>query len=187
MQGLDARVATDFEAALAALRADGHEVSEVALPELDGFGDANRIIVATEAHDIHAHHLADLHTMGDPRVLRRIMAAESFAPTDYADKLAQRARAIAAFESLAQDYDALIVPTLPTIAPLIAEVEADFDRLNALMLRNPSAVNFLDGCAATVPMQQAQRLATGLMIFAPAGHDWQVLDAAERIEALLQS
>lgn len=187
MEGLDEQVAADFDATLVALRAAGHVISEASLPELEGFGDVNRIVVATEAHAIHAHHLEGLKSKGDPRVLRRILAAESFGATEYADKLAQRATAIAAFQALAADYDALILPTVPTVAPLISEVESDFDRLNALMLRNPSAVNFLDGCAATLPMQRAKRLATGLMIFAPGGRDWQVLDAAQRIEALLQS
>ncbi|MFU8882864.1 MAG: amidase family protein [Rhodobacterales bacterium] len=187
MQGLDKQVAADFDAALVSLRAAGHVLSEATLPELEGFGDVNRIVVATEAHAIHAHHLGGLQSMGDPRVLRRIMAAEGFGPSEYADRLAHRARAIAAFQILADGIDAFIVPTVPTIAPLIAEVEADFDRLNALMLRNPSAVNFLDGCAATVPMQRARRLATGFMLFAPAGQDWQVLHAAERIEKLLLS
>lgn len=185
MQGMDAQVSADFGAALLALRAAGHTIIDAELPELDGFGDVNRIVVATEAHAIHAHHLDGLKTEGDPRVLRRILAAEGFGATDYADKLAHRARAMTAFHALADGVDAFILPTVPTVAPLIAEVEADFDRLNALMLRNPSAVNFLDGCAATVPMQRAQRLATGLMIFAPGGQDWHVLAMAERIEALL--
>ena len=185
MQGMDAQVSADFGAALLALRAAGHMIIDAELPELDGFGDVNRIVVATEAHAIHAHHLDGLKTEGDPRVLRRILAAEGFGATDYADKLAHRARAMTAFHALADGVDAFILPTVPTVAPLIAEVEADFDRLNALMLRNPSAVNFLDGCAATVPMQRAQRLATGLMIFAPGGQDWHVLAKAERIEALL--
>ena len=120
-------------------------------------------------------------------MLRRILAADGFGPNDYADKLAHRARAVAAFRTLADGIDAFILPTIPTVAPLIAEVEADFDRLNALMLRNPSAINFLDGCAATVPMQRAQRLATGLMLFAPGGQDWNILHMAQRIEALLDS
>lgn len=187
MEGMDTQVTADFEAALVALRAAGHEIIDAALPELEGFGDVNRIVVATEAHAIHAHHLEGLETEGDPRVLRRIRAAEGFGPSDYTDKLAHRARAVAAFHALADGIDAFILPTVPTVAPLIAEVEADFDRLNALMLRNPSAVNFLDGCAATVPMQRAQRLATGLMIFAPGGRDWAVLGMAQRIEALLDS
>jgi aspartyl-tRNA(Asn)/glutamyl-tRNA(Gln) amidotransferase subunit A len=187
MEGMDAQVTADFDAALLALRAAGHEIIDAALPELEGFGDVNRIVVATDAHVIHAHHLEGLETEGDPRVLRRIRAAEGFGPSDYTDKLAHRARAVAAFHTLADGIDAFILPTVPTVAPLIAEVEADFDRLNALMLRNPSAVNFLDGCAATVPMQLAQRLATGLMIFAPGGRDWAVLGMAQRIEALLDS
>ena len=187
MEGMDAQVTADFDAALVALRAAGHEIIDATLPDLEGFGDVNRIVVATEAHAIHAHHLEGLETEGDPRVLRRIRAAEGFGPSDYTDKLAHRARAVAAFHTLADGIDAFILPTVPTVAPLIAEVEADFDRLNALMLRNPSAVNFLDGCAATVPMQRAQRLATGLMIFAPGGRDWAVLGMAQRIEALLDS
>ena len=187
MEGLDKQVAADFDAALVALRAAGHTISETHLPALEGFGDVNRIVVATEAYAIHAHHLEGLKTLGDPRVLRRILSAEGFNATEYTDRLAQRAMAIAAFEGLAAEFDAFILPTVPTVAPLMSEVEADFDRLNALMLRNPSAVNFLDGCAATLPMQRAKRLATGLMIFAPGGQDWQVLDAAQRIELLLQS
>jgi aspartyl-tRNA(Asn)/glutamyl-tRNA(Gln) amidotransferase subunit A len=187
MQGLDKQVAADFDIALVALRAAGHQITEVDLPELEGFGDVNRIVVATEAHAIHAHHLDGLQTQGDPRVLRRILAAETFGPTDYADKLAHRARAIAAFHTLADGIDAFILPTVPTVAPTIAEVDADFDRLNALMLRNPSAVNFLDGCAATLPMQRAQRLATGLMIFGPGGQDWHILSIAARIEPLLRA
>jgi aspartyl-tRNA(Asn)/glutamyl-tRNA(Gln) amidotransferase subunit A len=187
MQGMDSQVADDFDAALTALRAAGHTITDVELPELDGFGDVNRIVVATEALAIHAHHLDGLQTQGDPRVLRRILAAKDFGPLDYTDKLAHRARSVAAFHTLADGIDGFILPTVPTVAPLISAVEEDFDRLNALMLRNPSAVNFLDGCAATLPMQRAQRLATGLMIFAPGGRDWQVLHMAQRIEALLAS
>lgn len=187
MQGLDTQVAADFAAALTVLRAAGHQVFDAQLPEIEGYGDVNRIVVATEAHAIHAHHLEGLKTQGDQRVLQRIMAAEGFSRSDYADKLAHRAKAVAAFHTLANGVDAFLLPTVPTVAPAIAEVEADFDRLNALMLRNPSLVNFLDGCAATIPMQRAQRLATGLMVFAPGGRDWQVLDIAARCEALLQS
>ena len=185
MQGMDAQVTADFQAALQALRAAGHTIVDAELPELDGFGEVNRVVVATEAHAIHQHHLTGLETEGDPRVLRRIRAAEGFGANEYADKLAHRARAVAALHTLADGIDAFILPTVPTVAPLIAEVEDDFDRLNALMLRNPSAVNFLDGCAATVPMQRAQRLATGLMIFAPGGQDWEILHIAQRIETLL--
>ncbi|WP_339644266.1 amidase family protein [uncultured Pelagibacterium sp.] len=186
-EGLDTQVAADFQRAIERLSAARLILSDIELPMLEGFGNVNRIIVASEAHRIHADHLARMETEGDPHVLRRIRAAESFAPNDEADARAQRAAAIAAFSAQAENYDVFIAPTLPTVAPLIADVEADFDRLNGLMLRNPSAINFLDGCAATVPMHAGQPLATGLMIFAPGGDDWTVLNIAEHIQTLLAS
>ncbi|HCO56106.1 MAG TPA: amidase [Pelagibacterium sp.] len=186
-EGLDTQVAADFQRAIERLSAARLILSDIELPMLEGFGNVNRIIVASEAHRIHADHLARMETEGDPHVLRRIRAAESFAPNDEADARAQRAAAIAAFSAQAENYDVFIAPTLPTVAPLIADVEADFDRLNGLMLRNPSAINFLDGCAATVPMHAGQPLATGLMIFAPGGDDWTVLNIAEHIKTLLAS
>ncbi|WP_338608110.1 amidase family protein [Pelagibacterium nitratireducens] len=186
-EGLDTQVAGDFQRAIERLSAARFILSDIELPMLEGFGNVNRIIVASEAHRIHADHLARMEAEGDPHVLRRIRAAESFAPNDEADARAQRAAAIAAFSAQAENYDVFIAPTLPTVAPLIADVEADFDRLNGLMLRNPSAINFLDGCAATVPMHADQLLATGLMIFAPGGDDWTVLGIAEHIQTLLAS
>jgi aspartyl-tRNA(Asn)/glutamyl-tRNA(Gln) amidotransferase subunit A len=71
------------------------------------------------------------------------------------------------------------------VAPTIAAVEREFDRLNALVLRNPSRVNLVDGCAATVPMSGPDGLATGLMVMGRNGDDWAVLDAAEAIERVL--
>lgn len=185
VDGLDAQVASDFAAALDRLSAAGWELADVELPFLDGYGNVNRVLVATEAHAIHRDRLDALETVGDPRVLKRIRAAEGFGEGDVADARARRATAIAAFAAAAAGFDAFVAPTLPTVAPAIADVEADFDRLNALMLRNPSAINCLDGCAATVPMHGAQPLATGLMLFAPGGRDWRVLALARHAEALL--
>ncbi|MFN3764213.1 MAG: amidase family protein [Aliihoeflea sp.] len=186
-EGLDEQVARDFDATLKRLVAAGFELVDVDLPMLEGFGSVNRILVATEAYAIHEDRLDALATVGDARVLSRIRAAEGFGPSDVADARAKRKVAVAAFELLGQDFDGFVAPTLPTVAPSIADVEADFDRLNASMLRNPSAVNFLDGCAATLPMQGEQTLATGLMLFAPGGADWRVLNLAEQAQAILDA
>lgn len=184
---LDEQVARDFEAALKRLAAGGFELVDVDLPMLEGFGSVNRILVATEAHAIHKNRLGELETVGDARVLSRIRAAEGFSASDVADAHAKRKSAIAAFAAPGREFDGFVAPTVPTVAPLIADVEADFDRLNAAMLRNPSAVNFLDGCSATLPMQGDQKLATGLMVFAPGGADWRVLEIAEQAQAILHA
>lgn len=185
MDGLDEQVAADYKAALARLEAAGCELVETDFPFLDGFGNVNRIVVASEAHDLHRERLKELEKDGDPRVLKRILAAETFGENDLAEMRAKRVAAIAGFARAASGFDGFIAPTLPTVAPLTADVEADFDRLNALMLRNPSAINFLDGCAATVPMHGDQKLATGLMIFGPGGWDWRIIALSLRFEAIL--
>jgi aspartyl-tRNA(Asn)/glutamyl-tRNA(Gln) amidotransferase subunit A len=184
-EDLDEQVARDLDAALGRLAAAGFELVDVDLPMLDGFGMVNRILVATEAHAIHKGRLGELETVGDPRVLSRIRAAEAFGASDLAEAHAKRKDAIAAFASLGRKFDGFVAPTVPTVAPLIADVEADFDRLNASMLRNPSAVNFLDGCAATLPMHGNQKLATGLTIFAAGGADWRVLEIARQAQDIL--
>ena len=185
MEGLDRQVADDYAAALDKLAAGDFELVETGFPFLDDFGSVNRIVVASEAYAFHRERLEALHSVGDQHVLRRILSAEKFGESDVAEAHARRAGAIAAFSTAASGFDGFIAPTLPTVAPLIADVEADFDRLNALMLRNPSAINFLDGCAATIPMQGSQTLATGMMVFGPAGRDWPIIALAKRLEAVL--
>lgn len=184
-EGLDAQVAADFEAALDRLARAGFVLENIELPMLEGYGNVNRVLVASDAHRVHLARLDQLETVGDARVLRRIRAAETFGPNEAAEARSVRASAVQAFASIATSYDAFVAPTVPTVAPLIADVEADFDRLNALMLRNPSAVNFLDGCAATLPMHGKQALATGLTLFGAGGSDWQVLQLAARAQAVL--
>ena len=171
--------------ALAALSRAGAELRDVAVPCFEQAGPANRIIVASEAHAVHAHHLDRLEVAGDPRVLRRIRSGGALEPEERRDALAVRAAARAAFAGIARSFDVLIAPTLPVVAPTIAAVEKDFDRLNALVLRNPSVVNFVDGCAATLPMSTPDSLATGLMLMGPNGTDHEILAIAAAIEKLI--
>ncbi|HSK39820.1 MAG TPA: amidase family protein [Arenibaculum sp.] len=183
---VDDQVAADFDLALDALRRAGVDLVDVDIPQLADAGAANRVIVAADAHRIHEGHLDALEIVGDPRVLKRIRAAEGFAEGEEAGARARRAAAVTAFGDIARGFDAFVAPTVAVVPPAIEAVEADFDRLNALVLRNPSAVNFLDGCAATVPMSAATDLPTGLMIFGPGGSDWTVLAVAALFEPLVK-
>ncbi|MCP3054533.1 amidase family protein [Aurantimonas marianensis] len=185
-EGLDAQVAADFASAVQALSENGVELVDVDMPALAGAGAINRVIVGSEAHRVHVDHLDALKEVGDPRVLRRIMAATDFSPGEEEQARGERAAAQATFAALASDFDAFIAPTIPVVPPLIAEVEADYDRLNALVLRNPSTVNFLDGCAATIPMHAAGSLPTGLMVFGPGGADWDILAIAQCFEPFVR-
>ena len=183
--GLDEMVGNHYGRALAALSRAGAELRDVAVPCFAAGSDINAIIVAAEAHAIHAAHLDRLETVGDPNVLRRIRAGAGVTAAALAEARLRRDDARAAFHAVAAGFDVLVAPTVPVVAPTIAAVERDFDRLNALVLRNPSRVNLVDGCAATVPMGGPDGLATGLMAMGRNGDDWAVLAIAEAIEAVL--
>jgi Asp-tRNA(Asn)/Glu-tRNA(Gln) amidotransferase A subunit family amidase len=79
-------------------------------------------------------------------------------------------------------------PTVPIVAPALEPLVAsdtDFFAANALLLRNPSVVNLLDGCALSLPCQRPDELPVGLTVWAGALADDTVLDVALAIEAVL--
>jgi len=78
------------------------------------------------------------------------------------------------------------LPVLRTPASLESAVSREGAFVaNNLLLRNPSTVNFLDGCALSVPCQRDDELPVGLMVWHGAGHDDAVLAAGLTIEAAL--
>jgi aspartyl-tRNA(Asn)/glutamyl-tRNA(Gln) amidotransferase subunit A len=80
------------------------------------------------------------------------------------------------------------MPTVAITAPPIAAFERDEDyrHLNALILRNPSVINFLDRCAITIPIQPAGTAPVGLMVIGEHGADRRLLALAQGIEAALE-
>jgi aspartyl-tRNA(Asn)/glutamyl-tRNA(Gln) amidotransferase subunit A len=179
---LDAKVAADWNAAVSALQKTGHELVEV---DMEFFGQAQRMIgmiIGTEAHTQYAPHFPALETVGDPHVLRRIRFAENLSKSDV--EIAYRARdALASrFTETMAEFDALVAPTLRINPPRIADVEADFDRLNLSILRNTAMINAADGCAITIPVpSRAGRFPAAIMLANANGRDWDVLRAAETL------
>jgi aspartyl-tRNA(Asn)/glutamyl-tRNA(Gln) amidotransferase subunit A len=93
----------------------------------------------------------------------------------------------------------VLSPTVPIVAPPIAQVapatgadalqdaarDEEFFRVNALLLRNPSVVNMLDGCAISIPCHAPGELPVGLMIWQSAMNDDTVLNIALQTQATL--
>jgi aspartyl-tRNA(Asn)/glutamyl-tRNA(Gln) amidotransferase subunit A len=86
-------------------------------------------------------------------------------------------------------FDAMLSPTVPMVAPTIVSLLDDdsFFAANGRLLRNPSAVNFLDGCALSLPCQAAGDMPVGLMLWGPANTDDTLLDASLTVERSLRS
>jgi aspartyl-tRNA(Asn)/glutamyl-tRNA(Gln) amidotransferase subunit A len=58
-------------------------------------------------------------------------------------------------------------------------------RLNFLILRNPAIVNFLDGCAISLPVERAGEAPVGFMLVGRSGEDRRLLGIARGVEASL--
>src|SRR5947209_1940464 len=94
-----------------------------------------------------------------------------------------RADPISLVAAATAGFDVLLMPTVAITAPPIAAFERDEDyrRVNALLLRNTSVINFLDCCAITMPVQTAGP-PVGLMIVGEHGADHHLLGIARGIE-----
>jgi aspartyl-tRNA(Asn)/glutamyl-tRNA(Gln) amidotransferase subunit A len=187
-EGLDREVAATWEHALHALAAAGARLTSVTVPEIEALPrlNAGGGIAAAEAY---RHHRGQLEAHGDrydPRVARRIGAGAGLSDGELAEIRAVRAGLVARFERLMKDYAALLLPTVPIIAPPISALDADeeYVRLNLLLLRNPGLINFLDGCAISLPIHAAGSAPVGLMLAGRGGADAQLLAVAAAVERL---
>ena len=132
--------------------------------------------------------MVDRETAYDRRVALRIRRGETMSAADYIDLVSARRAWIARMVDALQAFDALLSPTVPIVAPPLAPLVDDDDAFfaaNNLLLRNPSCVNFFDGCALSLPCHRDDELPVGLMVWHGAGHDDAVLAAGVAIEAAL--
>jgi aspartyl-tRNA(Asn)/glutamyl-tRNA(Gln) amidotransferase subunit A len=127
----------------------------------------------------------------DPRVLARLKRAEAASAADYIDLCEARAAMIEeARTTLWQRFDAIICPTVPVLPPRIADLETDddaFTRTNALILRNPTAFNFLDACALSLPCHPRGEAPVGLMLAGAPNADDTLLSIGRAVEAVLET
>jgi aspartyl-tRNA(Asn)/glutamyl-tRNA(Gln) amidotransferase subunit A len=188
--GLDPTVRTAFDRSIATLRTAGAHVQEIDLAEL---GEAARINATggfspAEAWAWHRRLLAKHGSSYDPRVALRIRRGESMSAADYIDLIQARRAWIGRMKNAMRSFDAMLSPTVPFVAPPIAPLIASDDAFfsaNALILRNPSIVNLLDGCALSLPCHHEGEMPVGLMVWSFAMQDDTVLDASLAIEAAL--
>ena len=161
----DRHVALSIEAALSRLSRAGVQIHDVALAELSDIPQVNARggIAAAEAFAWHRTLLDSAKPAYDPRVAIRIEQGRAMSAADYLDLLDARC------------------------APEIAALEKDepYFATNRLMLRNASLVNFLDGCAITVPCHAAGSAPVGMSLVAANNQDRRLLAIARTVAPLI--
>ena len=187
--GIDRSVAAAFEDARRRLSEAGAKISDIALRELSELAQINRLggFGAAESYAYHRPLIALKHDRYDPRVVSRILRGKEQSAADYIDLVAARADFIRRMTALMAPYDALLMPTVPVIAPPLASLATEdaYRDVNLLMLRNPTVANFIDGCSISIPCHKAGEAPVGLMLIGGNNGDARLLAIAAAIECLV--
>ena len=189
LQDLDPEVEKAFQQAVATLGKAGALIAEVAVPAFDrqaeyfkGGGYAG-----AEAYYLHRRNIDRLGEY-DPWIAKRILLSKDLSAADYVGFGFLRDEYIRSVAALAAPFDAIVMPTTPCVAPTIAQASAsdeDYFRWNFRIMRNTGLINFLDGCAATLPVHERGAAPVGLMVSGLAGSDRRTLAVAVALERTL--
>ena len=189
LDGMDEAVAQAFDGALARLSEAGARIIEIPFSELAEIPEINAKggLVVAEAYGWHRPLLEKAADLYDPWIRTRIEKGAHQDAADYIDLLNRRADFQARADRVTAPFDAVIMPTVPLVAPTFAEVEDEktFSRVNVLLLRNTLIFNFLDRCAASVPCHAPGSAPVGLMVAGEHGADRRLLAMALSIEEVV--
>jgi aspartyl-tRNA(Asn)/glutamyl-tRNA(Gln) amidotransferase subunit A len=144
-------------------------------------------LAVVEAYAVHRDRLANDERLYDPRVASRIAPGAAMGAADYIKLIEARARIKRVFAAEMAPFDALMLPTVPIAPPPLAAFAADEDyvRLNRLILRNSAPINFLDGCAISLPCHEPGAPPAGLTLAATEMRDAWLFGVAQAVESAL--
>jgi aspartyl-tRNA(Asn)/glutamyl-tRNA(Gln) amidotransferase subunit A len=189
LDDMDSTVAAAFERALSTLSAAGARVEKIRFAD---FADVPAVnakggLAASEAYAWHRHLLALQGAGYDPRIRVRIARGERMSAADYIDVVQGRARLVASFDRATAPYDCVVMPSVPIVAPRIADLDDEraYNNVNMLVLRNTALGNFFDRCAISVPCHRAGEAPVGLMLMGETMGDARLFGIASVVEAAL--
>jgi aspartyl-tRNA(Asn)/glutamyl-tRNA(Gln) amidotransferase subunit A len=189
LDGLDATVATAFARTLSVLERAGVRLIHTRFPQFEEIQMVNAKggFAASEAYAWHRALLAEKGAGYDPRIRVRIARGERMSAADYLDVVAARARLVAQFDARTTEYDCVVMPTVPIVPPRVADLddEAEYNRINMLILRNTALGNFLDRCAISLPCHRVGEAPVGLMLMGETLGDARLFRIAAGVEAAL--
>jgi aspartyl-tRNA(Asn)/glutamyl-tRNA(Gln) amidotransferase subunit A len=187
--GADETVAASWSAAVARLNKAGVKLSDETIAFVDEMTQLNAKggFAPTESFAIHRERLKRDGAGFDTLIRTRIERGGTIPAYDYIDMATGRRRLVQAMDARLEGLDALVLPTVPIVAPKTAEVAVadEFGRKNAMLLRNTSMINFFDLCAISLPLPRKGGLATGLMLVGRNGSDAKLFAIAAAVEKLL--
>jgi aspartyl-tRNA(Asn)/glutamyl-tRNA(Gln) amidotransferase subunit A len=190
---IDPGVRRAYEAALDRLAAGGGRLSERVLPGTADIAPVYGHIALPEAAVWHAPYLDTRADRYSPTVRDRIRQGREVTAVQYLEALASAASLRNAVDSLLEDADALMTPTLPIVAPPLGAVDVIVDPASgaslparAAMLKHTQPFNLSGHPAITLPIP-ADGLPVGLQLVGRRGGTAGLLAIAAACEDLLRA
>jgi aspartyl-tRNA(Asn)/glutamyl-tRNA(Gln) amidotransferase subunit A len=177
--------ATGFDGAVDRLSRAGARIEHVKIPEVAQAMSLAAITFTAEAYGIWAKTIEAAPEKMFPRILERFRSGADHSAADYiaAWRRLEALRAIWALRTAA--YDAVILPTAPTLPPNAQRLLDDHDYYvteNLLALRNARIANLFGLCAVTLPTGQPS---CGISFMGGPGQEERILRLACAAEHVL--
>ncbi|MGB1311742.1 MAG: amidase family protein [Leucothrix sp.] len=191
MQDLDPEVEAAFNHSIARMEASGITITRQPVDAIDQAVDMflNRNTVIYEAWQLHQTLMESHGDEYDPYVYSRVISGQTVNEAEQQARYAEKAQLKIQFNQAMQalNIDALVYPTVPCIPPQVTETDdpENIGRVNLRCLRNTSSINYVDGCAISLPCHQAGTAPVGLMLGSVHGDDERLLEIADCVATLI--
>jgi aspartyl-tRNA(Asn)/glutamyl-tRNA(Gln) amidotransferase subunit A len=190
LDGAEPEVASTFERTISRLAEAGFQVVDLELPALHWIVRLNSMggLPARESWVWHRELLTARGSEYDPRVSVRIRRGAGISDEETLLLVRERDTVIRGMSPIFGAVDAVVTATVPLLPPRFGTLETDdaaYALANALALRNTSPVNFLDGCALSVPCHLDGEPPVGLMLLSGPMSDRAVLTVGQAVERTL--
>ncbi|MQU35433.1 amidase, partial [Pseudomonas helleri] len=174
-------VAVDQQVYQAAKRVFGdtlHEVTELAAMAA-GMKETLLMLQRAEAYDVHAERMQEAPQLFDQEVRERLELSQEVRGWQYIRAQRAQQQYQAQMARLFEDYDLLVSPCVPIIAPPVNARETPVDEqlidVRAAVLSYTSPWNLTGLPAISLPAGQVRGLPVGLQVIAAAGEDERLL------------
>ncbi len=175
-----------FAAALNKLREAGAHIEEIEVPEVAEAIPLAGCLYTTEAYGlwrdvIEANPDAMYH-----EILLRFRLGKDHSGADYVAAWAKLEALRAGYDAAVAGFDAVLIPTAPSLPPNLAKLEQDHDFYlaeNLLGLRNTRIGNLMGVCALTLPTDTPS---CGLMLMCPPDMEEHLLRMGAAVEEALR-
>lgn len=189
---LDDAVATAFARALDALSRARVQLVELPCSE---FAEITRSMAnfgfsVAEGYVFHREYLKASRCEYDPLIAARFERGAGILAADYIELLNARASLIQRFSRVDRGFDALIMPTVQMVAPLLSPLLADENLWlsNSLRaIRNPGLSNFLDRCAISIPCHATGEAPVGLSLMGRHMEDRYLLSVGTTVQNIVHA